>query len=195
VFRSEPKESVSFGQLSVSVAGCQQERVRLSVVSHSCSYSWSHSYSWSWSSSGSGRRAVYEDEGAMSSESEWLSSRRDGAIVAWHEVPGTARPKEPSRRVRSEGDFILAVDGTDSPRRATDSMIGVDEISNTISSSNSNITGHQLFKLCPVIPYPTGRFSRWTPSQALRARLLSCCPSGTKYILRAEALIKLALMG
>jgi hypothetical protein len=27
-------------------------------------------------------------------------SRRDGAIVAWHEVPGTAPPqKEPSRRV------------------------------------------------------------------------------------------------
>jgi len=30
-------------------------------------------------------------------------------------------------------------------------------------------------------------------SQALRARLRSCCPSGTRYILRAEALIKLAL--
>src|ERR1700722_14180615 len=27
-------------------------------------------------------------------------SRRDDAIVAWHEVPGTAQIKEPSRRVR-----------------------------------------------------------------------------------------------
>jgi hypothetical protein len=44
------------------------------------------------------------------------------------------------------------------------------------------------------MPYPTGRFSRWTLSLALRARLRSCCPSG-KYILRAEALIKLAPMG
>jgi hypothetical protein len=24
---------------------------------------------------------------------EWFLSRRDGAIVAWHEVPGTAPPK------------------------------------------------------------------------------------------------------
>ena len=30
-------------------------------------------------------------------------SRRDGAIVAWHEVPGdSATPKEPSRRVRCD---------------------------------------------------------------------------------------------
>src|ERR1700735_1328756 len=33
---------------------------------------------------------------------EWLLSRRDSAIVAWHEVPGNRRPKEPSRRVRSD---------------------------------------------------------------------------------------------
>src|SRR5580692_10555152 len=37
---------------------------------------------------------------------------------------------------------------------------------------------------------PGGRFS-----QALRARLLSCCPSGTKYIFATGPLIKLALMG
>jgi hypothetical protein len=42
---------------------------------------------------------------------------------------------------------------------------------------------------------PEGRFSRWMLSQALRARLQSCCPSGTKYIFGVEALIKLALMG
>jgi hypothetical protein len=31
-----------------------------------------------------------------------LSPGGDGAIVAWHEVPGTAPPKKPSRRVRSD---------------------------------------------------------------------------------------------
>jgi hypothetical protein len=54
---------------------------------------------------------------------EWLFSRRDGAIVAWHELPGILRP---------------------------------------------------------IIPYPAGRFSRGTLSQALRAWLRSACPSGTK---------------
>src|ERR1700754_524931 len=29
---------------------------------------------------------------------EWLSSRRDSSIVAWHEVPGNRHPKEPSHR-------------------------------------------------------------------------------------------------
>jgi hypothetical protein len=29
-------------------------------------------------------------------------SRRDGAIVAWHEMPGKTPPKEPSRRVRCD---------------------------------------------------------------------------------------------
>ena len=29
-------------------------------------------------------------------------SRRDGAIVAWHEVPGKRHPQEPSRRVRCD---------------------------------------------------------------------------------------------
>jgi hypothetical protein len=31
-----------------------------------------------------------------------LSPGGDGAIVAWHEVPGTAPPKKPPRRVRSD---------------------------------------------------------------------------------------------
>jgi hypothetical protein len=34
-----------------------------------------------------------------------------------------------------------------------------------------------------------------TAAQALRAWLGSCCPSGTKYMLRAEVLINLAFMG
>jgi hypothetical protein len=36
--------------------------------------------------------------------------------------------------------------------------------------------------LRPIIPYPTGRFFGGTFSQALRAWLLSACPSGTKAI-------------
>src|SRR3984957_13427174 len=42
-------------------------------------------------------------------------------------------------------------------------------------------------------PAGTGQFSSCL--QALRAWLRSCCPSGTKYILPAEALIKLAFTG
>jgi hypothetical protein len=53
---------------------------------------------------------------------EWLLSRRDGAIVAWHEVHGTAPPKEPSRRVRS-----------DSRRRAHRFNDWSDETSSTIT--------------------------------------------------------------
>ncbi len=37
-------------------------------------------------------------------------------------------------------------------------------------------------QLRPIIPYATGRFFGETLSQALRARLRSCCPSGTKAI-------------
>ena len=76
MFRSDPKK-VPVRQLSVSVAGCQQERVRLSVVSHSCSCSLSFSFSWSRFVLvvvvvlGLRTGAVYEDEGATNGESEW----------------------------------------------------------------------------------------------------------------------------
>ena len=95
---------------------------------------------------------------------EWLLSRRDGAIVAWHEVPGTPPKRGPSRRVRC-----------DSCRRAHRFDDWSDEISNTItkkilawihqtflgiqpwylarfrersvtSSTSANIIGHQPFK-------------------------------------------------
>jgi hypothetical protein len=46
---------------------------------------------------------------------EWLLSRRDRLIVAWHEVPASApTPKQPSRRVRCDRAGVPA-----------DSMIGV----------------------------------------------------------------------
>jgi hypothetical protein len=44
-----------------------------------------------------------------------------------------------------------------------------------------------------TVPYGTALLGG--AAQALRARLRSCCPSGTRYILRAGVLIKLALMG
>jgi hypothetical protein len=47
-----------------------------------------------------------------------------------------------------------------------------------------------------IIPYPTGRLFWMAPSQALRARLRSHRPSGTKAIRSSQGLaIKLALMG
>jgi hypothetical protein len=46
-----------------------------------------------------------------------------------------------------------------------------------------------------ITPYPTGRLFGSALSQALRAWLRSSCPSGTKYILPTEPLIKLALTG
>ena len=51
-------------------------------------------------------------------------------------------------------------------------------------------------QLRPIIPYPTGRCFRGTLSQALRAWLRSCCPSGTKAIRPSTGLaFMLALMG
>jgi hypothetical protein len=46
-----------------------------------------------------------------------------------------------------------------------------------------------------IRPYPTGRLFWVAMSEALRARLRSHRCSGTKYILRAEALNEVALMG
>jgi hypothetical protein len=84
----------------------------------------------------------------------------------------------------------------------------------TTSNSSSNIIGHfvpSYDRCCPTgrtfdeedlrglaapdhtVPYGTDLSGH--SSQALRARLRSVVPTGRKCILRAEALIKLALMG
>jgi hypothetical protein len=78
----------------------------------------------------------------------------------------------------------------------TVSMIGVPDLGN-------DNTAHILRREIPLgclgllrRSYRTLRDgSRRSLSQALRARLRSCCPSGTKYVLRANVLIKLALAG
>ena len=111
---------------------------------------------------------------------EWLLSRRDGAIVAWHEVPGTAPPK--SRPVGY--GLIRAGVRTDS--------IGSDEISNTKYIASLKKHGTHLRRKIPLglaapdHTVPDGTVLSRTLSKALRARLRSCCPSGTKYILRAN---------
>jgi hypothetical protein len=81
VFRWDPKKSVSAGQLSVSVAGCQQERVRLSVVSRSCSFSWSRFVVVVVVVLGLRTGAVYEDEGAMNGESQWREFRHHYRLI------------------------------------------------------------------------------------------------------------------
>jgi hypothetical protein len=78
-----------------------------------------------------------------------VMSRRDDPIVAWHEVPGTRQPKEPSRGVR----YGSCRWRTDSTWRTFPREI-------------------PLELAAPIIPYPTGRSIRGTLSQALRAWLV-----------------------
>jgi hypothetical protein len=96
--------------------------------------------------------------------------------------------------------------------------VGISRARSITLSSSSNIIGHKPFEeeylaflkkhgahfdekylwdqRRPIIPYRTGRLFRRTLSQALRARLRSACPSGTKSHSSIEGpRIKLALMG
>ena len=94
---------------------------------------------------------------------EWLLSRRDGAIVAWHEVPGTAPPKEPSRRVRSDWVGVA-------PIRSGVTKFRKEEYLAFLNKYDAHFDEKHLWdELRPIIPYPTGRFFRGTLSQALRA--------------------------
>ena len=68
---------------------------------------------------------------------ERLLSRRDGAIVAWHEVPGKHPPKEPSRRVRS--------DCNDEVSDAKTEEIYVFRKGSITSKSSSNINTERAF--------------------------------------------------
>src|SRR5580704_7766034 len=72
-------------------------------------------------------------------------SRRDNAIVAWHEVPGKAHPKEPSRRVR----YDRAQSGDGSQR------FGL----RIIESFNEPI---RHLRLCHPIPWTTFRVKKCT---------------------------------
>jgi hypothetical protein len=83
---------------------------------------------------------------------EWLLSRRDGAILAWHGVPGK-RPHHRAFRARLR--LVLSY-GTRFRRRRPPRLAGPDH----------------------TVPYGTDLSGH--SSQALRARLRSGCPYGTK---------------
>ena len=88
-------------------------------------------------------------------------SRRDGAIVAWHEVPG----KAPPQKDRPVGYGAIRA----SMRRRFDDSS--DEISTRNTSGNS----------CgPIIPYPTGRFFRGNFPRHFVPGYDRCCPFGTQ---------------
>src|SRR5580692_8561964 len=58
-----------------------------------------------------------------------------------------------------------------------------DEVWYRKTETETRRTGRREYlwdSLRPIMPYPTGRFFRGTLSQALRARLRSVCPSGTR---------------
>jgi hypothetical protein len=82
-------------------------------------------------------------------------SRRDGAIVAWHEVPGTAPPQ----KSRPVGYGLI--------RAAMRAKF--DDWSDEISFRVRRTFRREI----PLELAPTGRFFRGTLSQALRARLRS----------------------
>jgi hypothetical protein len=84
--------------------------------------------------------------------------RRDHAIVAWHEVPGTTPPQ---KRAVPSGTVCRYLAGS-----GVQEKVRYDE-------------KYHWDYLRPIIPYPTGRFFGGALSQALRARLRSACPSGT----------------
>jgi hypothetical protein len=69
------------------------------------------------------------------------------------------------------------------------------KISSDISRERAFRLGRPLGLAAPAHTVPTGRFRRGDTYQALRTWLRSSCPSGREYILRAEALIKLAPIG
>ena len=124
-------------------------------------------------------------------------SRRDGAIVAWHEVPGILRPpNQPSRRVRCdwrrrahrfddlESRWYLAVSANGPLPRAAD-------------RNHRTQTLQEEYLAFLKIRHPLRRKYRWNYcarsdrtlrdgsfeahlSQALRARLRSVVPTGLR---------------
>ena len=99
-------------------------------------------------------------------------SRRDGLIVAWHEVPGTAPPQ----KNRPVGRGMLGRGPNHRVERARRDFCG--RLITPIVES--------VRVPARIRPYPTGRLLWGGGSQALRARLRSHCPSGTKAIRRRE---------
>jgi hypothetical protein len=127
--------------------------------------------------------------------------------VARHEVPGKRLPKEPSRRVRYERALLIPeiVLVESASRRMFELLFDVmdpvpehmDFLCFHIQTCHFNtaITKSKCAHLQESDrTLRDGSFWGGT-FQALRARLRSHCPSGTKAIRLRESLIKLALMG
>jgi hypothetical protein len=101
-------------------------------------------------------------------------------IVARHEVPGchVERPRP--------GGTVEVVVGDICCRNG---VAALETLGIPVEGMLASKLGRDPFN-CPA-----GTRLFFACLQALRAWLRSCCPSGTKYILFVEALIKLALMG
>ena len=129
------------------------------------------------------------------------------AIVAWHEVPGKRPPKEPSRRVRYDrAQLIPKVFLVESASRRTTPIVARHEMPDDVrvavqregpfpktwisSVLTSETWSLQYFNHRIEVRTPWQESDRTlrdgslgvAMSQALRARLRSHCPSGTKAI-------------
>jgi hypothetical protein len=108
-------------------------------------------------------------------------------------------PKEPSRRARSDSCSVRTLirrlqywnDEVSDVKTGEIYVYRKGSITSNISTERAFRRGRTLGLAAPSHTVPYGTVLSRYASQALRARLRSYCPSGTKYILRAEALIKL----
>jgi hypothetical protein len=94
------------------------------------------------------------------------ASRRDGAIVAWHEVPGDSA----TQKSRPVGYGLIRAGVR------TESMIGVTKfrICKLEQKHGAQVGEKYLWdSLRPIIPYPTGRFFRGTfPGTSCQATIV-----------------------
>jgi hypothetical protein len=81
-------------------------------------------------------------------------------MVAWHKVPGMRKKKEPVPEGRC--DYVFA-------RWFTKIVLALAKFRDGVEKG-----------LLHNHPVPPGRIASFTPFQALRARLPSCSPSGTR---------------
>ena len=124
-------------------------------------------------------------------------SRRDGAIVAWHEVPGILPPpNQPSRRVRCdwrrcahrfddlESRWYLAVSANGPFPRAANrnhrTQTLQEEYLAFLKNTAPIATEISLELLRPIRPYPTGRFVRGAPFPGTSCQATIGCPYGTQ---------------
>jgi hypothetical protein len=103
-------------------------------------------------------------------------------------------PKEPSRRARSDSCSVRTLirrlqywnDEVSDVKTGEIYVYRKGSITSNISTERAFRRGRTLGLAAPSHTVPYGTVLSRYASQALRARLRSYCPSGTKYILRAE---------